>query len=124
MDEILPVQAENISGSSPAFFMPLDVSRRGGRVTDRTLQASLSNRHKEGGEVLLLVHVHVAGSTPLTNTGDLSYKHSRLCASAILLPIPELTDTQVKIHQTHEKLMTKTANIFTPEQHSYALPES
>lgn len=81
--------------------MPSDVSRRGGRVADRTFQASLSNRHKEGEEVLLIVHVHVAGSAPLTNTGDVLYKYSRLCASDILLPILDLTDKRVKSHQAH-----------------------
>lgn len=75
--------------------MPSDVSRRDGRVTDKALQTSLSNRHKGRGEVLLMVHVHMAGSAPPTNTGDLSCNYSRLCASAILLPILDLTDNSI-----------------------------
>lgn len=71
------------SGSSPAFFMPSDVSRRGG-VTDRT-QRRGSFAHGP----------HACGRVCPSHQywRSLPQVQDNVCT---LLPIPDLTDKQVK----------------------------
>lgn len=67
--------------------MPSDVLRRDGRVTGRALLSFVCDRHNGGGELLQIVHVHIAEPSLLTDLSDLTYKYNGLCVPDVLLSV-------------------------------------